>query len=234
MLLLLFSFQNYFSSVYLTIQKTLAEMCQLKEQADFVQMENIDLCQALKGTVFKTNLNNLWDINQITNNIKARFDELQCDYCDQQAKIASEWSQESTFKLYCKLHFKEFGSHIQSSINLKHSKEFNWIVLNELEKHLIRIQERIDYFHIKNDKKDPVLYEKVKGLIEQDFEELKFLLESLTDKCLKISQIKTKTIVSLILKYKYKSFKNKSFGLLIRLLLKLSKKNFASSLSFFN
>ena len=66
-------------------------------------------------------------------------------------------------------------------------------MLNELEKHLIRIQERIDYFHIKNDKKDPVLYEKVKGLIEQDFEELKFLLESLTDKCLKISQIKTKT-----------------------------------------
>ena len=51
--------QSLFSSVYLTIQKTLAEMCQLKEQADFVQMENIDLCQALKGTVFKTNLNNL-------------------------------------------------------------------------------------------------------------------------------------------------------------------------------
>ena len=80
--------------------------------------------------------------------------------------------------MYCKLHFEEFGSRIQPSINLKHSKNFNRIVLKELERHLIQVQERIDYFHIENDKKDPILYEKVKGLIEEDFEQLKNLLES--------------------------------------------------------
>ena len=66
-------------------------------------------------------------------------------------------------------------------------------MLKELERQLIHVQERIDYFNIENDKKDPILYEKVKGLIEEDFEELKMLLKSLTVKCLEISNVKTKT-----------------------------------------
>ena len=51
-------------------------------------------------------------------------------------------------------------------------------MLKELERHLIHVQEKIDYFHIENDKKDPILFEKVKGLIEEDFEQLKNLLGS--------------------------------------------------------
>ena len=175
------------------IQETLEEMSQLKEQTNFVQMENFDLCKALNGTVFKTNLTQLWDIKLITNNIKAWFDELQCDHCNEQAKIASEWNQETTYNLYCESHFKKFSSRIQNPITLKYSKKLNKIELSELERHLIHVQEKIDYFHIKNDKKDPILYEKVKGLIEKDFEELKNLLESLTAKCIKLSQMKAKT-----------------------------------------
>ena len=156
------------------IQETLAEMCQMKEEEDFVKMQNIDLCQALKGTIFKTRLNKLWDIKLITSNIKARFDELQCDYCDQQAIIASEWSQETTYQLFCEPHFNEFGSRIQHPINIKFSKKFNKIVLSELERHLIHVQERIDYFHIENDKKDPILFEKVKELLKKTLKNLKF------------------------------------------------------------
>ena len=59
-------FKNNFSSVYLKIQETLAEMCQMKEEEDFVKMQNIDLCQALKGTIFKTRLNKY--INFVTTN----------------------------------------------------------------------------------------------------------------------------------------------------------------------
>ena len=95
--------------------------------------------------------------------------------------------------MYCEPHFNELGSRIQHPINIKFSKKFNKIVLGELERHLIHVQERIDYFHIENNKKDPILFEKVKRIIEEDFEELKILLESLTAKCVKISQPKTKT-----------------------------------------
>ena len=95
--------------------------------------------------------------------------------------------------MYCEPHFNELGSRIQHPINIKFSKKFNKIVLDELERHLIHVQERIDYFHIENNKKDPILFEKVKEIIEEDFEELKILLESLTAKCAKISQPKKKT-----------------------------------------
>ena len=107
----------------MTIQKTLSEMCQLKEEGDFVKMENIDLCQVLKGTVFKTRLNKLCDIKLITETIKSGFSLLQCDHCDQQAKIASGWDLETSHKLYCEPHFNEFESRIQHPINLKHSKK---------------------------------------------------------------------------------------------------------------
>ena len=195
--------QSLFSTICETLQSTLSEMCQLKEEEDFVKMENIDLCQALKGTVFKTRLNKLWDIKLINQTINTGFSQLQCDHCDQQAKIASECPQETSYKLYCELHFEQFGSRIQPSINLKHSKKFNRIVLKELERHLIQVQERIDYFHIENDKKDPFMYEKVKGLIEEDFEQLKNLLESMTIKCSKLNKLKTKTKK---MKYEYLSF----------------------------
>ena len=205
-------------------------MYQLKEEADFIKLQNIDLCKALKGTVFSTYLSKLWDIKLIIKTIKSEFDQLQCDHCDKQAKIASEWNQENAYKLYCEFHFKEFGSRVQHSINLEHSKEFNWIVLNELERHLIHVQERIDYFHIENEKKDPILYEKVKGLIEEEFEQLKYSLESMATKCSKISNIKTKTkgklnieimiekvwqlkfwIINLLLKYSFRYFRFKNF-----------------------
>ena len=87
-----------------------------------------------------------------------------------------------------------------------HSLRYNKILLNELERYLIRLQERIDYFHIENDKKNPDLYDNVKRLIEINFEELKNLLESMTVKCLRICQQKTKTIsCNSKMKYEYSS-----------------------------
>ena len=80
-------------------------------------------------------------------------------------------------------------------------------MLNELERYLIRLQERIEYFNIENDNKNPKLYEKVKGLIEDNFGELCTLLESLASKCFRINQLNTKTISSNSkMKYEYLSF----------------------------
>ena len=53
------SIQELISTFYLAIKETLSKMSQLKEQVNFVQMKNIDLCHALKGTVFKTQINKL-------------------------------------------------------------------------------------------------------------------------------------------------------------------------------
>ena len=53
------SIQELISTFYLAIKETLAKMSQLKEQVNFVQMKNIDLCYALKGTVFKTQISKL-------------------------------------------------------------------------------------------------------------------------------------------------------------------------------
>ena len=50
-------------------------------------------------------------------------------------------------------------------------------MLNELERHLARLQERIEYFSIKKDKKNPVLFKKVKGLIGSKFNKLKTLFK---------------------------------------------------------
>ena len=52
-------------------------MSQLKNQTGFLQMKNIDLCQALKGTVFKTQLNQLCDIKQIISSVEIGFARLQ-------------------------------------------------------------------------------------------------------------------------------------------------------------
>ena len=80
-------------------------------------------------------------------------------------------------------------------------------MLNELERHLIHLQERIEYFRIKNDKKNPDLYQKVKGLIENNFVELNSLLENMASKCLRLSQLNIKIISSNSkMKYEYLSF----------------------------
>ena len=204
------------------MQSTLSEMCQLKEEEDFVKMENINLCQALKATIFDTHLEKLWDIKLITKSIKAGFDQLQCDHCDQQAKLASEWNQEGTYKLYCKLHFEMFGSLNQPSINLKHDKNLNKIVLKELEKYLIYVQERIDYFHSEKDKKDSILYEKDKELIMEGFDQLKNLLKTMTDKCSKLSKPKTKTKGELNIKIIIKRIWNIKFWIIKYIIFKLN------------
>ena len=81
------------------------------------------------------------------------------------------------------------------------------MILCEIEGYLIRLQERIDYFNIENDKKDPKSYKKVKGLIEDNFGELKNLLESLSSKCMRINQLITKTTSSNSkMKYEYLTF----------------------------
>ena len=182
-------------------------MIKLKKKTDSSQIKNIDLCQALKGTVFKTQLNKLWDIKSIIDNVKAGFASLRWDHCDKHARNACEGNQETPYKLYCKSHFKVFGTHYQNSIYLKQDLRYNTMILCELEGYLIRLQERIDYFNIENDKKDPKSYKKVKGLIEDNFGELKNLLESLSSKCMRINQLITKTTISNSkMKYEYLTF----------------------------
>ena len=182
-------------------------MNQQKEEADFVQMKNIDLCQALKGTIFNTILNKMWDIKEIIGNIQIGFTSLQWDHCDQQASNACEGDQETSYKLYCEGHFEVLGSHFKSSIFLMQDLRYNTIMLNELEGHLIRLQERIEYFNIQNDKKSPVLFKKVKVLIDDNFGELNTLLERLTSKWNRIKLLNTKTISSNTkMKYEYLTF----------------------------
>ena len=189
----LYNIEDRFSKFYVTIQKVLSEMRTKEEEKEFLQMKNIDLCKALKGTIFNTQLNKLWDIKQIIDNIEIGFASLQWDFWDKQATIVWEGNQE---KLYCEPHFEKFGSISKTSTILMHSLRFNRIVLKELERQLIRLQERIDYFHIQNDQKDYILYEKIRGFIDESFEELKILLESMTAKWLRINQSKSLTISS--------------------------------------
>ena len=154
-------------------------------------MKNISFCQTLKATIVDTYLEKLWDIKLIIKNINAGFDHLKCDYqCDEQAKFASEWIQEATYKLYCKKHFDVHGSLSKPPTNLKQSKKYNQKLLKELEKLLIYVQERIDYFHIEKDKKDSELYEKDKEKIDEKFGQLKHLLNTMTFRC---KEIKSKT-----------------------------------------
>ena len=159
-------------------------------------MENIDLCQALKGTIFKTKFNKLWDIKKIIRDIEAGFTSLMCDHCNKQASFTWGGNQETPYKLYCEGHFEVFGSHFLSPINLKNNLRYYTIVLNELERLLIHLQEKIEYFNIDSDKKNPDLYQKVKGLIEDNFGELNTLLESLSSKCFRVNLLNTKTISS--------------------------------------
>ena len=89
------NFEDNFRTFYNAIKKTLVKMSQLKNQTGFLQMKNIDLCQALKGTVFKTQLNQLCDIKQIISNVEIGFALLQWDECDQQAIVVCEGDQEA-------------------------------------------------------------------------------------------------------------------------------------------
>ena len=117
-------------------------------------MENIDLCQALKGTVFKTKFNKLWDIKKIIRDIEVGFTSLIWDHCDQHANFACGGDKETPYKLYCEGHFEVLGSHFLFPINLINNLRYNTIVLNELERLLIHLQEKIEYFNIDNDKKE--------------------------------------------------------------------------------
>ena len=182
-------------------------MSQQTEKVDYVQMENIDLWQALKGTVFKTQLDKLWDIKKIIGDIEVGFISLQWDHCDKHASFACGGNKKIPYKLYCEGHFEVLGSHFLNPINLIYNQRYNTIMLNELERLLIHLQERIEYFNIDNDKKNPDLYQKVKGLIEDNFGELNTLLESLASKWNRISQFSTKNISSnKKMKYEYLSF----------------------------
>ena len=53
------SIQALFSTFYLTTKEILSKISHLKQQTDFTKMKSIDLIKALKGTVFKTQLNKL-------------------------------------------------------------------------------------------------------------------------------------------------------------------------------
>ena len=152
------------------------------KQASFLQIKNIDLCQAMKGTVFKTQLNQLWDIKQIISWVKLGFSSLQWDDCNKQAIVACEGNKKNPFKLFCESHFEEDSSYFKSSINLISDFRLNVIILNELEGHLIHLQEKIEYFKIQKNEKNPVLYQKVNGLIDDNFEELNTLLKDLASK----------------------------------------------------
>ena len=69
--------QSVFSTFYNAIKKTLVKISQLEEQTGFLQIKNIDLCQALKGTVFETQLNQLCDIKKIISSVEIGFARLQ-------------------------------------------------------------------------------------------------------------------------------------------------------------
>ena len=69
-------------------------------------MKNIDLCHALKGTVFKTQLNQLRDIKQIVSSVEIGFASLRWDDCDQQAAIVCKGNQDAQFKLFYEDHFE--------------------------------------------------------------------------------------------------------------------------------
>ena len=174
-------------------------MSQQKEKADFVKMENINLWQALKGTIFKTVINKLWDIKKIIVNIETGYTSLQWDKCDQQASTAYEENQGTSYKLFCEEHFLKLGALYKSPINLNQDFRYNVIMLNELERQLIHLQERIEYFKVDYDEKNDDLYQKVKGLIEDNYELLKTLLENMASKCLNISHLKTNTISAVVL-----------------------------------
>ena len=70
------------------------------------------------------------------------------------------------------------------------------MMLNELERHLVSLQEKIEYFSIKKDKKNPVLFQKFKGLIDDNFKILNTLLKNMATKSSLISQKGIKTIKS--------------------------------------
>ena len=67
-------------------------------------------------------------------------------------------------------------------------------MLNELERHLARLQERMEYFSIKKDEKNPVLFKKIEKLIDDNFKELNTLLNNLASKSSLISQKRIKSI----------------------------------------
>ena len=164
------------------------KLAQQKEMRESMQMDDFDLSHALNGTVFETNIDQLCDINQIILSIQMAFANLQCDHWDKQAVMAYEWSGESSYKLYCEDHYEEAGSWFQTSVNLMDNLRLNRIVLSELERLLVHVQVMIDYFHTKNTKKNPILYEKIKGLIEENLSELKNSLNNLTSKVLHIDE----------------------------------------------
>ena len=90
---------------------------------------------------------------------------------------------------------------MQAPINLTDKLRLNIIVLKELENQLIHVQERIEYFQIENDNKNSVLFEKVKEIIDENFNKLKILLQTMNVKYLNINkEQKTK---SSKLRYEY-------------------------------
>ena len=159
-------------------------------------MKNIDLCQVLNGTVFKTQLNKLWDIKQIIRDIEVGFDSLQWDFCNLQASYSCKVEQKTLYELYCKDCLKEHGSDSKSIIELKTDLRLHLIILDELERLLIRLQERIDYFNIKKNKANFALFQKFKGVIDDKFNELNIILKNLAIKCSLINQKGKKTIKS--------------------------------------
>ena len=145
--------EAYHRTFYNVIKKTFAKISLLKEQTFFVQIKNIDLCQALKGTMFKTQLNQLWDIKQIFSCVEIGFSSLQWDNCDQKAIVVCEENLKAPFKLFCKDHFKELDLYYKSSTNLAKTLNLCVIMLNELEIGLASLQVRIEYFSIKKRQK---------------------------------------------------------------------------------
>ena len=164
------------------------KLSQQKELKEFNQIKNIDLCQALKGTPFSAHINMLFDTNEIIENLEVAFANLDCEICGKQAEIVYKGNEETPEQLYCKTHFYSYGFCSLPSLKLSHELRLHKVVLKDLERLMILLQERMEYFYIEDNKKDPVPFGEAKDSIDESFKQLQDSLKSLNSKIKKVNK----------------------------------------------
>ena len=104
---------------------------------------------------------------------------LDCEICSKQAEIAYKGNEGTPEQHYCKTHFYSYGFYFLPSQKLSHELRLHKVVLKNLERLIIRLKERMEYFLIEDNKKDPVPFGEAKDSIDERVKKLQNSLKSL-------------------------------------------------------
>ena len=190
------------------IEKSFDKVVQDQENAkSWMFLKNIDLIMALDAIVYHVKIDKkLCDIKKITSSVKYGFSQLKCTQpgCFKKAVMCHKRSVDIPAELYCKEHSNFVDPLSEDLHDFKAELRRNKSILKSLEKQLVVVQEQMKYFQSESSNKDMITYNKIKTKLDEEYGNLKNILDDMTTKANQI--VMEETITDRLPQYEPLSF----------------------------